>query len=400
MKKILTILALCAMTMAANAATYNYLCAITDLTVDTLASSTKNQYILSWTQVCKNIAEYSSKPTTTYTTTVKLYLNSDDRTLDGVYTTEGASETSTSSNVNDQTIGLVLSELYYGSTRRLLRTDSLSTFIISREPDGRYSISGGRLCFTAAALQDRNKNTYVYNYCYAEEDILTQGISPTPYYFEYDDGDSFEEIHTAYDVHVTGLSMRYSQSDYGEHRYFLTMACTGTNRTNGNSHNYEVELALYTEGEAPSSIVGSYSTHDSSKKLLWASNSYVKDNNESKQRYLANDSISGIKIESKGNNQYRFTGGPLICADMDMNYYQVYHIKRIAETHYYYFSDNNGQGIDFSFDGENAELIPNSTTGLNDLQEGNARSTKILRDGQLFIEKNGILYNAQGAVVK
>lgn len=85
---------------------------------------------------------------------------------------------------------------------------------------------------------------------------------------------------------------------------------------------------------------------------------------------------------------------------MDMNYYQVYHIKRIAETHYYYFSDNNGQGIDFSFDGENAELIPNSTTGLNDLQEGNARSTKILRDGQLFIEKNGILYNAQGVVVK
>ncbi len=398
MKKIFTILALCAMTLAANAATYNYLCAITDLTVDTLASSTKNQYILSWTQVCKNIAEYSSKPTTTYTTTVKLYLNSDDRTLDGVYTTEGASETSTSSNVNDQTIGLVLSELYYGSTRRLLRTDSLSTFIISREPDGRYSISGGRLCFTAAALQDRNKNTYVYNYCYAEEGILEQGISPTPYVFGYDD--QFTETKTAYDLTVSGINMEYSASDYGEHRYFLTLACTGTNRTNGDVRNYEVQLALYSESE--DSFIGSYSTHDSSKKLLWASNCYVKDLQISKQRNLANDSISGVEITSKGDNKFHFNGGPLICTDVDMNYFQVYHIWRVTETHYYYFSNNDGAGFDFSWDGEKAILIDNpqaiedvfSTSSLNE------KGRKVLRDGHLFIEQNGVLYNAQGAVVK
>ena len=123
MKKLFLLTALCALTMAANASTYNYLCAITELTVDTLASSTKNQFTLNWTQKCKNIAEYSTKPEGTYTTTVKLVLNSDDRTLEGTYTTEGASATSSSANVNDQTINLVTSELYYGSTRRLLRTD-------------------------------------------------------------------------------------------------------------------------------------------------------------------------------------------------------------------------------------------------------------------------------------
>ena len=101
MKKVFMLLALCALTLAANASTYNYLCAITEMTVDTLQSNTKNQFTLSWTQKCKNIAEYSSKPNTTYTTTVKLVLNSDDRTLEGTYTTVGASETSSSANVND-----------------------------------------------------------------------------------------------------------------------------------------------------------------------------------------------------------------------------------------------------------------------------------------------------------
>ena len=82
--------------MVGNAATYNYLCAITELSIDTLASNSKNQFTLQWTQKCKNIAEYSSKPTGAYTTTVKLVLNSDDRTLEGTYTTEGASPTSSS----------------------------------------------------------------------------------------------------------------------------------------------------------------------------------------------------------------------------------------------------------------------------------------------------------------
>ena len=79
-------LALCALTMSSEAAFRRYLCGITELTVDTLQSNTKNQFTITFDQKCKNTAEYS-KPETFYTSTVKLVLNSDDRTLEGVYTT-------------------------------------------------------------------------------------------------------------------------------------------------------------------------------------------------------------------------------------------------------------------------------------------------------------------------
>ena len=355
MKKIFMLLALCALTMVSSASTYNYLCAITELTVDTLQSNTKNQFTLSWTQKCKNINEYSSKPTTTYTTTVKLVLNSDDRTLEGVYTTEGASETSSSANVNDQTINLVTSELYYGSTRRLLRSDSISTFTIVKVDETHYGISVGRLCFTAAALADRGKHTYNYNYCYAEEDILTQGIEPTPYVFGYD-GEYHEAVYN-YDMTVNGISVLRDDSDYGAIRYFLTLSCVGKNRENGAERNYEVQLAIYPDQE---SIVGTYATQGGN--LLYSSNSYVKDLKINKQRYLANDSISTIQIKSKGTNQYSFYGGTLICTDMDANYSAVYGKKRIEAVHYYHFSDNDGQGISFGFDesSKEVELTANS----------------------------------------
>lgn len=349
MKKTALILALCALTLTGNASTYNYLCAITELTVDTLASNTKNQYTLNWTQKCKNTAEYSSKPTTTYTTTVKLVINSDDRTLEGTYTTEGASETSSSANVNDQTINLVTSELYYGTTRRLLRTDSISTFTIVKIDDTHYGISVGRLCFTAAALADRGKNTYNYNYCYAEEEILQQGIEPKPFVFGYD-GEYHEQVYN-YDMTVNGISVTHNNSDYGTLRYFLTLSCVGKNRDNNVERNYEVQLAIYPESE---SIVGTFATQGGN--LLYSSNSYVKDLKINKTRYLANDSISSIQIKSKGENQYSFYGGTLICTDIDANYLAVYGKKRIEAVHYYHFSDNDGQGISFGWDEDSKEV--------------------------------------------
>ena len=349
MRKIFLAVALCAMTLVANAATYNYLCAITDLTIDTLQSNTKNQFTLNWTQKCKNIAEYSTKPNTTYTTTVKLVLNSDDRTLEGVYTTEGASPTSSSANVNDQTINLVTSELYYGSTRRLLRTDSISTFTIIKVDDTHYGISIGRLCFTAAALADRNKNTYNYNLCYAEEDILTQGIEPTPYVFGYTG--EYEQAVYNYDMTVNGISVLRDDSEYGAIRYFLTLSCVGKNRDTNAERNYEVQLAIYPD---EASIVGTYATQGGN--LLYSSNSYVKDLKINKTRYLANDSISSIQIKSKGAKQYSFYGGTLICTDIDANYMAVYGKKRIEAVHYYHFSDNDGQGIPFGYDETSTEI--------------------------------------------
>ncbi len=359
------LLALCTLTMAVNASTYNYLCAITELTVDTLQSTSKNQFTLNWTQKCKNIAEYSSKPTGTYTTTVKLVLNSDDRTLEGTYTTEGASATSSSSNVNDQTINLVTSELYYGSTRRLLRTDSISTFTIVKIDDTHYGISVGRLCFTAASLQDRNKHTYNYNYCYAEEEILTQGIEPKPYIFGYT-GEYVTAVYN-YDMTVNGISVIRDNSDYEAIRYFLTLSCSGTCRENNDVRNYEVQLAIYPSVE---NIAGTYATQGNSS-LLYAPNCYVKDLKISKQRNLANDSLSSVMIKDKGNKQYSFYGGTLTCTDPDMNYLAVYGKKRIEAVHYYHFSDNGGEGIPFGYDEENktVELTP-SKVSVDETTEG------------------------------
>ena len=133
MKKVFMLfMALCALTLSSQAAYRVYLCGITELTVDTLQSTTKNQFTLTFDQKCKNTAEYG-KPTTYYTSTVKLVLNSDDRTLEGVYTTEGASTTSSSANVNDQTINLITSEFTSGSTSRVLRSDVVSTFTIEKQ---------------------------------------------------------------------------------------------------------------------------------------------------------------------------------------------------------------------------------------------------------------------------
>ena len=361
-------MALCVLSMASNASTYNYLCAISDISVDTLASNTKNQYTLSWTQKCKNTAEYSNKPEGTYTTTVKLVINSDDRTLEGTYTTEGADPDKSSANVNDQTINLVTSELYYGNTRRILRSDSVSTFTIIRIDDTHYGISEGRLCFTAAALADRNKHTYNYNYCYAEDEILNQGIEPTPYIFSFTG--EYEEAVYNYDMTVNGISVEHSDTDYGALRYILTLSCSGTGRETGTTHDYEVQLAIYPSKEE-SSIVGSFATRNSGDILL-STNSYVKDLDINKLRYLSNDSLSTIRIASKGENQYSFFGGTLTCVDLDANYSAVYGKKRVEAVHYYHFSDNGGEGIEFSWDedSQETELTPTKVTVNEQTEEG------------------------------
>ena len=354
MKKIFILLALCALTMSSEAAFRRYLCGITELTVDTLQSATKNQYTVTFEQKCKNTAEYD-KPTTFYTSTVKLVLNSDDRTLDGVYTTAGASTTSVSANVNDQTINLISSEFTSGSTSRLLRKDSISTFTIEKVDETHYAITSGLLYFSKRL--DQTTDTWAYQYCYDADEILTEGISPKPYVFGYD-GEYHEEVYN-YDMTVNGISVIRDDSDYDAIRYFLTLSCTGVNREDNTSRNYEVQLAIYPSSE---SIVGTFATQGGS--LLYASYSYVKDLKTGKTRYLANDSISSIQIKSKGENQYSFYGGTLTCTDIDANYSAVYGKKRIEAVHYYHFSDNDGAGIPFGYDESQTDfnLTPSKVT--------------------------------------
>ena len=46
-----------------------------------------------------------------------------------------------------------------------------------------------------------------------------------------------------------------------------------------------------------------------------------------------------------------------------------------------------------------ATFVAESATGINNAEEA-VKAVKVIRNGQLFIEKNGVLFNAQGAVVK
>ncbi len=351
MKKLFTLFALCTLTLAANATKYNYLCGITDLTVDTLASTTKNQFTITFSQKCKNTAEYTSKPETFYTSTVKIVLNSDDRTLEGVYTTEGASRTSNSANINDQTINMVNTEFTSGSTSRVLYKDEnyVSRFVINKEADGSYSIGECTLYFSQRLNQT---NIYVYNYSYDAEHILEQGISQTPFVFGYT-GEYVTAVYN-YDMTVNGISVIRDDSEYDAIRYFLTLSCSGTCRENNDVRNYEVQLAIY---PSAANIAGSYSTQGSgASNLLWSQNCYVKDLKINKQRNLANDSVSTIQIKDKGNKQYSFYGGTLTCTDVDLNYQAVYGKKRIEAVHYYHFSDNDGEGIPFGYDEENTTV--------------------------------------------
>lgn len=341
MKKISSILILLLLTVTANAAYRRYLCGITDLTVDTLESVKKNQYIVTFNQKCKNTAEYG-KPDTYYESTVKLYLNSDDRTLDGVYTTEGVDPYSTS-HTNDQTINMVYSEFTSGSTSRLLRRDTVSRFVITKIDATHYAITECTLFFSQRVVQN---DTWEYKYSYDANEILNEGIEQTPYVFSYESGFRTQHIH--YDMSIQGLSIERHDTDYALERYFLTLACKGTNRTTGNIEDYEVQLAIYPENNG---IAATYSTFDN-PNVIYAPNCYVKEG-DMQRRYLDNDSVSSLQIVDEGNNQYTFYGHTILCPDIDREYQAVYGEELKTHMHYYHFDDN---GFAFTFDPENKTI--------------------------------------------
>ena len=398
MKKIFTLFALCALTLAANAAYRTYLAGVTEVKIDTLQSTTKNQYTVTIKQIAKNTAEYNKD--TIYVATITLNINSDDRTLEGVYSTEFADPNNDSNNVNNQTINMEGSEYSAvdnkgASISRKLKKDEISTFVINKDEEGIYSIGECQLYFSQRLQQ---VDTWKYLYCYDSEEINTEGISPKPFIFSYS-GEYVADVYN-YDLTVNDLDIVYNKTDYDAHRYFLTLGCSGKCRETNDERNYEVQLAIY---PSEMNIVGSYATQGSGNPLM-ALYSYVKDLKITKTRYLANDSISSISIVSTGENKYNFTGGPLICTDVDLNHQAVYGKKRIEAVHYYYFNYAGNQGIDFNFDGTTASLIDPVSTGIDNTPfpsgEGWGEALKLFRDGQLIIERNGVFYNMQGAVIR
>ena len=159
-----------------------------------------------------------------------------------------------------------------------------------------------------------------------------------------------------------------------------------------------MQLAIY-PNEA--NIAGSYATQGGDH-LLWSQNCYVKDLKKSKQRNLANDSVSSVSIVSKGNNKYTLTGGPLICTDVDLNYQAVYGKKRIEAVRYYYFNDNGGEGIDITYNEETGES--GTATAIDNTPfpsgEGRGEASKILRNGTILILRGEKVYTIDGRKVR
>lgn len=370
MKKIFLMFALCAMTIVTYAEDLDYLAAVTSVKVDTLESVTKNQFKLTIEQTCKRTDQYNVS--TVYKSTCYLVLNSDDRTLEGTYSTENASSSSSSSNVNDQTINLITSYYQIGTTSRKLDASKISTFTIDKVDDTHYSISAGELHFKNI----QGTNTYNFTYCYDVNEITQQGIQPKPFVFGYSGG--YETAIYNYDMTVNGISVIRDDSDYDAIRYFLTLSCVGKNRETGAERNYEVQLAIYPGKE---SIVGTFATQGGTP--LYASNSYVKDLKINKTRYLANDSISAIQIKSKGTNLYSFYGGTLTCTDIDLNHLNVYQERRIEAVHYYHFSDNDGEGIPFGYDESQTVFNLTPTSVAVDEQTDEFQLTVIATDGSV-----------------
>jgi len=347
MKKILTILALCALVMSANATDYYYKCGVTKVEYEdqsyTKDGIKRNIYKVTINHTGKNMNGYSN--TTVYDATVTFYLTSDDGTLDGTYTTEGFESIGSTYDKNyinyDNTKVKV-----DGYNERSLHPNKVSKLVINKEA-GENQFSIGECTFYATNSKFSPTNSYTYYYCYDVTDIQNPNVALKPFVFGIQ-----TEFVTAvynYDMTVNGVSVMRDDTDYDSKRYFMIMNCTGKNRADNSERNYEVQLAIYPD---EASIVGNFATQGGDH-LMWASNSYVKDTKAGKQRNLANDSISSIQIKSKGENKYSFYGGTLICTDIDMNHLQVYQEKRIEAVHYYHFSDNDGAGIEFGYDESN-----------------------------------------------
>lgn len=349
MKKILAIATLFFAAVSLYAGTFNYKCGIKSVSYEDQSTSEKNVFIITLTHTAKNTSEYNK--TDTYDAEVKLYLTSKDGTLEGTYTTDGF--VSIGSTYDQDYINIVSTSVnVVGKSGRRPHKDYVSTFVINKLGENLYSVGECTLYVTDNQLNPTH--LYKYNYSYDVKDIQTQGIGQTPFVFGVvPEG---QEVYTHYDMTVTGVDVRRDDTDYNQIRYFLTLTCTGKERETNAVANYEVQLAIYPQS---ASIVGTFATKNSGM-LLYASNSYVKEiiGGGSTTRNISNepDSISSIQIKSKGTNKYSFYGGTLICTIEDFNYSAVYGKKRIAETKYYHFSDNGGEGIEFGYDESNTEV--------------------------------------------
>lgn len=363
MKKITFFLCLL-LTVNAMATDRTYLCGVTKVSVEKRSYG----FMMKLTQKAKNTAEYTgSNSEKVYETTVDLALNTSNETPEGVYL------------LSADGFNTGLTAVYYNNNTRRLNADKESKFTIAHVSGNQYEIREGELNVQNMQGSDH----YCYKYSYDVNELNTQGIGQTAFAFTYGEGtgggNTSNETFANYDMTVNGVSVRREDNDYGMIRYFMTLDCTGKRWGTNNTYNYEVQLDIM---PTSATISGTFASAGNTQVLAWTDTyvKWLKEDGSSKTRYIAKDSLNSITIQSKGGNQYRFTGGTLICQDITIG---VMGDKQIDQTLYYHFND----AFDFGFDEDNktVEITPTSV----DVQE-------IVDGYQLTVvgTSNGVAYNA------
>ena len=156
-----------------------YKCAVTSDVSVTLTGVTQNKFTVTFSQKGKNMAEYTgTNASKTYNTSVQLVLESNDRTLEGTYSSKNDDGNNKINATNSSTSSYVLN----GTTKRYIRTGSsapTSTFTIVKDADGNYFISTGTLCVY------QGTDNYTYYYSYLESELLIKDIDPVDHAFDY-----------------------------------------------------------------------------------------------------------------------------------------------------------------------------------------------------------------------
>lgn len=296
MKKILTIFALCALVMGANAAKYNYLCGIKTMKVTTEEKTGMNQYTLTFQQICKNTNEYHK--TTTYLSTVTLVVNAGDKTLEGTYSTEDAANA----------IDMDNTKLVYNGNTRVLRNDSVSSITITKIDKDYYAISDGILSLTAQGT-NYGKNTYDYNYSYDVMEILAQDIKKSPYCFRTTE-DTFEPGEYLCGItRIISVDTLKLDSKYKFTLRFVQVCKNLSEYDKSYTYYYgdTVKLDIYSVENA---LEGTYNSANGDFNLN-TSEMYVG----SKRYLLREDQSSTLTITKTGDKQYAVSTGCLYFTD-------------------------------------------------------------------------------------
>ncbi len=133
-----------------------YDCAIQTFNVVQSDEITKNVFTITISQKGKS----HSSPYSWYNTTATLVLESNDRTLEGTYSSNNAD--------GNNKINTTLSYMMYGSTKRILQSGTASTFRINSVSAGVYRVVSGYGLHTQNEDKASTKQDYLY--CYASAD--------------------------------------------------------------------------------------------------------------------------------------------------------------------------------------------------------------------------------------